>query len=67
MSARTMKMKGQAHEIEGKAKEAAGRVTGNDRLKASGRADVGEGKGQTALGGAGLKVKKLTKKIAGKR
>ena len=36
-------------------------------MKASGRADVGEGKGQAALGGAGQKVKKLTKKIVGKR
>jgi len=33
-------MKGQANEAKGKVKEAAGRVTGNDRLKASGRADV---------------------------
>ncbi|MHB8377414.1 MAG: CsbD family protein [Dehalococcoidia bacterium] len=67
MSARTTKMKGQAKEVKGNAKAAAGRATGNDRMKASGRADVSEGKAQSALGGAGLKVKKITKNIVGKR
>lgn len=67
MSARTTKMKGQAKEVKGKVIESAGRVTGNDRMKASGRADVGEGKGLSALGDAGQKVKKITKKIGGKR
>lgn len=67
MSARTMKTKGQAKEIKGKVKQAAGRVTGNERMQASGRADVSAGKGQAALGDAGQKVKKITKKIVGKR
>jgi uncharacterized protein YjbJ (UPF0337 family) len=67
MSAGTMKKKGQAKEVKGNVKEAVGRVTGNDRMKASGRADVSEGKGQAALGDAGQKVKKITKKIVGKR
>ena len=67
MSARTMKAKGQAKEVKGNVKQAVGRVTGNDRMKSSGRADVSEGKGQAALGGAGQKVKKIAKKIVGKR
>jgi uncharacterized protein YjbJ (UPF0337 family) len=67
MSAGTMKQKGQAKQVKGNVKEAVGRVTGNDRMKASGRADVSEGKGQATLGGAGQKVKKITKKIVGKR
>lgn len=67
MSARTTKMKGQANEAKGNVKVAAGRVTGNDRMKASGRADVAEGKAQSTLGDAGQKVKSITKKITGKR
>ena len=66
-SARTMKMKGQAKEVKGKVKGAVGSVTRNDRMKASGRSDVRKGKGQSALGGAGQKVGKITKNIAGKR
>jgi uncharacterized protein YjbJ (UPF0337 family) len=62
-----MKMKGQAKEVKGKVKKAVGRATGNDRMQASGRADVTEGKGQAALGGAGQKVKKITEAIVGKR
>jgi uncharacterized protein YjbJ (UPF0337 family) len=62
-----MKKKGQAKEVKGNVKEAIGRVTGNDRMKESGRADVSEGKAQAAVGGAGVKVKKIAKKIAGKR
>jgi len=67
MSARTTKMKGQQKEVKGKVKEAVGRVTGNDRMKASGRADVSAGKAQSAYGAAGHKVKKITKRIVGKR
>jgi uncharacterized protein YjbJ (UPF0337 family) len=67
VSARAMKTKGQAKEIKGNVKRAAGRVTGNDRMKASGRADVSAGKGQAALGDAGQKAKKVAKKIVGKR
>jgi uncharacterized protein YjbJ (UPF0337 family) len=67
MSAGTMKQKGQAKEVKGKVKEAVGRATGNQRMKASGRADVSEGKAQAALGDAGQKVNKITKKIVGKR
>lgn len=66
MSARTTKIKGQANKVKGNVKNAVGRATGNDRMQASGRADVSEGKGQVALGGAGQKVKKIAKAITGK-
>lgn len=66
MSAGSMKKKGQAKQVKGKVVEAAGRITGNERMKASGRADVGEGKAQTAVGGAGIKVKKIAKIVSGK-
>jgi uncharacterized protein YjbJ (UPF0337 family) len=61
-----MKNKGQAKEVKGKVKQAVGGVTGDERMKASGRADVSEGKAQAAVGGAGAKVKKVAKKIVGK-
>ncbi len=67
MSAGTMKEKGQAKEVKGKVKQAVGRITGNDRMQASGRGDVAEGKAQSAVGGAGQKVRKIAKKIVGKR
>ncbi len=67
MSAGTMKKKGQAKEIKGKVKEAVGKVTGNDKMKASGRADVTAGKGQAAIGDTGQKIKKIAKNITGKR
>ncbi len=67
MAGGTMKQKGQAKQVKGKVKEAAGRLTGNDEMKASGRGDVSEGKAQAALGNAGQKVKKAAKKIVGKR
>jgi uncharacterized protein YjbJ (UPF0337 family) len=67
MSARTTKMKGQAKEVKGNVKQAVGRATGNERMTASGRTDVSLGKGQAAIGSAGQKVKKIAKKITGKR
>ena len=36
-------------------------------MKASGRADIGEGKGEAALGNAGQKIKKVADTITGKR
>ncbi|HYM14248.1 MAG TPA: CsbD family protein [Dehalococcoidia bacterium] len=67
MSARTTKVKGQAKQVKGNVKAAVGRATGNDRMKASGRADATMGKGQAAIGGAGQKVAKVARTIAGKR
>jgi len=67
MSTETTKMKGQEKQVKGKVKQAVGRATGNDRMKASGSADVAKGKAQSALGDASTKVKKITKRITGKR
>jgi uncharacterized protein YjbJ (UPF0337 family) len=67
MSAETMKKKGQANPVKGNVIAAAGRATGNDKMTASGRADVAEGKAQSAVGGAGQKVKRIVKDITGKR
>jgi uncharacterized protein YjbJ (UPF0337 family) len=67
MAVGTTKMKGQEKEVKGNVKKAVGKVTGNDRMKASGRADVAKGKGQVAIGNAGLKIKKITKAVVGKR
>ncbi len=42
---------GAGKNIGGKSKEAAGKVTGDEKLKAEGRADQVEGKVQNAVGG----------------
>ena len=42
---------GAGKNIGGKIKEAAGKVTGDEKLKAEGRADQVEGKIQNAVGG----------------
>lgn len=46
------RIEGAAKNLGGKAKEAAGKVTGDEKLKAEGRADQVEGKVQNAFGGA---------------
>ncbi|MEU7701373.1 MULTISPECIES: CsbD family protein [unclassified Streptomyces] len=40
--------KGRTDKIKGKAKEAVGKVTGNDRMKAEGKMDQVEGKAKEA-------------------
>ncbi|ANF53619.1 CsbD-like protein [Brevundimonas naejangsanensis] len=45
------RIEGAAKNMGGKIKEAAGRVTGDEKLKAEGRADQVEGKVQNAVGG----------------
>jgi uncharacterized protein YjbJ (UPF0337 family) len=42
---------GAAKNLEGKAKEFAGKVTGDEKLKAEGQADQVSGKIQNAIGG----------------
>ena len=51
-------VEGTLHEIKGRAKEAAGRVTDNPKLKAEGQAEELVGKIQSKLG----QVKKVFKK-----
>jgi uncharacterized protein YjbJ (UPF0337 family) len=43
---------GAAKNIGGKAKEAAGKVLGDEKLKAEGKSDQMAGKAQNAIGGA---------------
>lgn len=43
-------MKGAGNEAKGAMKDAAGRVTGNDRLRAEGAADKAKGKMQKGMG-----------------
>ncbi|WP_292083886.1 MULTISPECIES: CsbD family protein [unclassified Brevundimonas] len=45
------RIEGAAKNIGGKIKEAAGKVTGDEKLKAEGRADQVAGKVQNAVGG----------------
>ncbi|MNK16538.1 hypothetical protein D3C87_347050 [compost metagenome] len=45
------RVEGAAKNIGGKIKEAAGKVTGDEKLKAEGRADQVEGKVQNTVGG----------------
>ena len=45
------RIEGAGKNIGGKIKEAAGKVTGDEKLKAEGRADQVEGKVQNAVGG----------------
>jgi uncharacterized protein YjbJ (UPF0337 family) len=44
------KAEGTAKDLKGKVKEGAGRVVGNERLQAEGRADQIEGKTQKKVG-----------------
>ncbi|GAA0648137.1 CsbD family protein [Brevundimonas lenta] len=45
------RIEGAAKNLGGKAKEVAGKVTGDEKLKAEGKADQVEGKVQNAWGG----------------
>ena len=45
------RVEGAAKNIGGKIKEGVGKVTGDEKLKAEGRADQVEGKVQNAVGG----------------
>lgn len=46
------RIEGAAKNVGGNVKEAAGKLTGDEKLKAEGRADQVEGKVQNAVGGA---------------
>jgi len=45
------RIEGAAKNLGGKAKEAAGNITGDEKLKAEGKADQLEGKVQNTVGG----------------
>ncbi|MFB7054094.1 CsbD family protein [Streptomyces vinaceus] len=42
--------KGKMDQAKGKAKETAGKITGNDRMKAEGKMDQAKGKAKEAMG-----------------
>ncbi|MFE2011230.1 CsbD family protein [Streptomyces sp. NPDC059491] len=44
--------KGRMDKVKGKAKEAVGKATGNDRMKAEGKMDQAEGKAKEAVSDA---------------
>lgn len=52
------RIEGAAKNIGGKIKEFAGNVTGDEKLKAEGKADQVEGKVQNAVGGVKDSLKK---------
>ncbi len=52
------RMKGSATNMGGKAKEAAGTVTGDAKLQSEGRTDQAKGKVQNAIGGIKDALKK---------
>lgn len=51
------RIKGAGKQMGGKAKEAAGKLTGDEKTKREGQADQAEGKVQNAVGGAKDKLK----------
>ncbi|ACF03394.1 CsbD family protein [Rhodopseudomonas palustris] len=59
------KIKGQANELAGKAKQGIGEATGSDKLKGEGAIQEAKGHGQQALGNAKDAVKDTADKVAG--
>lgn len=56
------RIEGAAKKVKGTLKEAAGNLTGNDKLKAEGKADKAEGTVQEGVGKAKDKVRDAFKK-----
>ena len=67
MSSTTDKLKGLANEAVGNVKQAAGRVTGNDRLVAEGQAQELKGEAQKAVGDVKDGAKSLAETVTGRR
>ena len=63
MSSTTDKLKGLANEAAGNIKQSVGKVTGNERLQAEGKAQEVEGKTQRTVGEAKDGVKNAADKI----
>lgn len=59
-------MSGKTDEIKGRIKEAAGALTGNEKLRSEGKADQAIGKVKQAIDGAADKVKNAAAKVAEK-
>ena len=58
-------MTGKTDVVKGRIKEAAGVVTGNDKLRAEGKTDQAVGKAKQAVQKVADKVKKTVKKVVG--
>jgi len=56
-------MSGKTDVVKGRIKEAAGALTGNDKLRAKGKADQAVGKAKQAIQKTANVVKKATKKV----
>lgn len=63
MSSTTDKIKGLANEAAGNVKQSVGKVTGNERLQAEGKAQEVEGKTQRTVGEAKDGVKNAADKV----
>jgi uncharacterized protein YjbJ (UPF0337 family) len=58
-------MSGKTDVVKGRIKEAAGALTGNDKLRAEGKTDQLVGKTEQAVQNAADTVKKAVKKVVG--
>ena len=58
-------MGGKTDVVKGRIKEAAGALTGNDKLRAEGKTDQVVGKAEQAVQNAADTVKKAVKKVRG--
>jgi uncharacterized protein YjbJ (UPF0337 family) len=58
-------MGGKIDVVKGRIKEAAGALTGNDKLREEGRTDQAVGKAKQAVQAAANTVKKAVKKVTG--
>ena len=58
-------MGGKIDEVKGRIKEAAGALTGNDKLRMEGKTDQVVGKTEQAVQNAADTVKKAVKKVTG--
>ena len=58
-------MSGKAEIVKGRIKEAAGALTGNDKLRAEGKTDQAVGKTKQAVQKTADTVKKAVKKVTG--
>ena len=58
---------GRAKQAGGKAKEWAGKATGDEEMEAEGRVDHAEGKGQEQAGKLKATARKVKEKITGKK
>jgi len=58
-------MGGKTDEVKGRIKEAAGTLTGNDKLREEGKTDQAVGKAEQAVQKTADTVKKAAKKVVG--